>query len=72
MATLKLDETIRTRDAVVDIAGDLPIGNYLVRLVVETANGRSEPAELVLRVVRGLDIRPDPFNPVPFNPLRPT
>lgn len=72
MATLKLDEPIRTRDAVVDIEGDLPIGNYVVRLVVETANGRSAPAELVVRVVRGLDprldTRLDPINPI----LRPT
>jgi hypothetical protein len=76
MATLKLDEPLRTREPVVDVPGDLPGGDYVVRLVVETANGRSEPAELIVHVVRPLfprPIEPIPVTPIfePLNPLRP-
>jgi hypothetical protein len=74
MATLVLDQALRTRDSVVDVAGNLPVGRYVVRLLAETIDGQRLQAEMNIRVVRALEPRPlDPFNPVnPINPLRPT
>jgi len=72
MATLKLNEPLRIREPLVEIDRGLPVGTYRVQLIVEGASGRSEPAELLLRIVRGRNPRPSPVRPIgPISPIDP-
>jgi len=72
MATLKLNEPLRIREPLVEIDRGLPVGTYRVQLIVEGASGRSQPAELLLRIVRGRNPRPSPVRPIgPISPIDP-
>jgi hypothetical protein len=53
METLKLGATLATREPEVLLDARLPVGVYVVRLVVEGAGGKSAPATLLIRIVRG-------------------
>lgn len=52
METLKLGAALATREPIVLLDASLPVGQYIVRLVVEGPRGRSAPATLVIRIVR--------------------
>jgi hypothetical protein len=53
METLKLDVPLATREPAVQLDHRLPVGTYVVRLVIEGRSGKSAPASLVIRVQRG-------------------
>ncbi|MCU7375506.1 hypothetical protein PEC18_32960 [Paucibacter sp. O1-1] len=53
METLKLDAPLSTREPEVLLDPRLPVGAYIVRLVIEGPSGKSAPATLLLRVQRG-------------------
>lgn len=53
METLKLGAKLATREPTVLLDDSLPVGVYIVRLVVEGPSGKSEPATLLIRIVRG-------------------
>jgi hypothetical protein len=46
METLKLNAPLQTREPQVELDPQLPPGRYLVQLVVQSARGKSLPAEL--------------------------
>ncbi len=58
MATLQLGVPLKTREAVVDGPVNLPVGRYRVVLVVAGRTARSDPAEVIVNVVRRRIVRP--------------
>lgn len=58
MATLELGVPLKTREVVVAGPADLPVGRYRVELVVAGRTARSEPAILLVNVVRRRIVRP--------------
>jgi hypothetical protein len=75
VATLKLGQRLETREPQVLLDPDLKPGRYRVTLVIETALGRSEPAQLevIVTETRRTPIGPlTPVRPVaPIGPLAP-
>jgi hypothetical protein len=77
--TLKLGARLQTRDSEVLLDPTLPVGRYVVTLVVTTDRSESEPAKLTITVQRPIVPPPAPepsdrpFRPTPEPPvLRPT
>lgn len=58
MATLELGVPLKTREAVVDGPANLPVGRYRVVLVVAGRTNKSDPAEVIVDVVRRRIVRP--------------
>ncbi|HET8747463.1 MAG TPA: hypothetical protein VFM98_17820 [Ramlibacter sp.] len=50
METLTLERPLTVKEPEVLLDPQLPEGTYLVRLVVQGSTGKSEPAELVIKV----------------------
>lgn len=69
MDTLKLDAPLVTREPEVLLDPTLPVGRYLVSLVVTTDRGESVPATLQITVQRAI-VRPPILEPV-IEPVRP-
>jgi hypothetical protein len=68
--TLKLNARLRTAEPEVLLDPTLPVGRYVVSLVLTTDRGESEPAKLTITVQRRI-VRPTGVQPV-LEPLRPT
>jgi hypothetical protein len=67
--TLKLNARLRTEESEVLLDPTLPVGRYVVSLVLATDQGVSEPAKLTITVQRRI-VRPTGLEPV-VEPLRP-
>jgi len=52
METLKLDVPLTVKEPTVLVDPKLPVGTYSVELVVESSRGKSEPAKLLIKVIK--------------------
>lgn len=70
METLKLNARLRTGEHEVLLDPTLPVGRYLVSLVVTGDRGESMPATLRITVERAI-VRPPVVGPVLLTPVAP-
>ncbi|WP_161974762.1 hypothetical protein [Piscinibacter terrae] len=52
MDTLKLDAPLTVKEPVVLVDPKLPVGTYRVQLVVQGATGKSQAADLLIKVFK--------------------